>query len=291
MARILAFSDLAWGTRERGAPAGRKVDATSFLRRVKETDPAIVVFAGDAAYDRCSRSGLDETELFLGLLREIAAAGRHCVVVEGNNDDTMGTYGRVREAAETNPFLHEISERAETVCGIRFLGVPTGKEKRMAESARGAVDIVVAHAPLANRVWLFDIPASCIITGHYGMLASVVTEKAYVAIDCSPASHAVIEWEEGWRRIEYAAGPCRIEVRPAEEAAAAGCDPALFRDLTEGRGKVPYPEEVEALRRARSEVAIYGREEVCRRLLAMGIKKTHIKRYLGGRRKRDRPRG
>lgn len=107
--RILAFSDLSWGTRERGSPGGRKVDKTSFLRRVEETDPAIVVFAGDAAYDRCSRSKLDETELFLGLLREIAAAGRHCVVVEGNNDDTVGTYGRVREAAEASPYIHEIS--------------------------------------------------------------------------------------------------------------------------------------------------------------------------------------
>lgn len=290
MARILAFSDLAWGTRKRGTPGG-KIDQNSFLRLADETDPAIVVFAGDGAYDRCSRSGLDETELFLGLLLEIAAAGKHCVVVEGNNDDTMGTYGRVREAAEASSFLHEISGKAETVCGIRFLGVPTGKEKRMAGSAEGPVDIVVAHAPLANRVWLFDIPAACIITGHYGMLASVVTGKAYVAIDCSPASYAVIDREEeGWR-IEYVAGACRIGLSPGEGAAADGCDPALFRDLTEGRGKVPYPEEVEALRRARSEVAIYGREEVCRRLLAMGIKKTHIERYLGGRGKRDRPRG
>jgi len=166
MARILAFSDLAWGTRERGAPGGRKVDATSFLRRVGETDPAIVVFAGDGAYDRCSRSGLDETELFLGLLWEIAAVGRHCVIVEGNNDNTMGTYGRVREAAEESPRIHEISGKAETVQGIRFLGVPTGKEKRMAGQAEETVDIVVAHAPLANRVWLFDLPAACIVTGH-----------------------------------------------------------------------------------------------------------------------------
>jgi len=92
MVRILAFSDLAWGTRERGT----KVDAASFLRRIGEAEPDIVAFAGAAAYDRCSRSGLDETELFLGLLREIAGAGRHSVVVEGNNDDTMGTYGRGR---------------------------------------------------------------------------------------------------------------------------------------------------------------------------------------------------
>jgi hypothetical protein len=284
--RVLAFSDLAWGTRERGAPAGRKVDKTSFLSLVEEADPAIVVFAGDAAYDRCSRSRLDETEIFLGLLQEIAAAGRHCVVVEGNNDDTMGTYGRVREAAEASPYIHEVSGEVETVQGIRFLGVPTGKEKRMARSPEGPVDIVVAHAPLANRVWLFDLPAACILTGHYGMMAGVVAGKAYVALDCSPSSYAVIDWDEGCRRVEYATRTCRITMRLEEGVAADGCDPAELRRLTEGTGALPYPDEVEALRRAKGEIAALGREEVFRRLLGMGIKKTHIERYLGSRRDR-----
>ncbi|MDV2481868.1 hypothetical protein F8E02_07570 [Methanoculleus sp. Wushi-C6] len=289
MTRILAFSDLSWGTKERGAPGGRKVDRDSFLRLIEETDPEVIVFAGDGAYDRCSRSGLDETELFLGLLREIAAAGRHCVVVEGNNDDTMGTYGRVREAAEASPRIHEISGKRETVCGICFLGVPTRREKRMAGSAREEADIVVAHAPLADRVWLFDLPAACVVTGHYGMLVSEIAGKAYVALDCSPASYVTIEWEDGWRRIEYAAGACRITMRPGEGIAATGCDPALLRDLTEGTGPLPYPDEVEALRRAKEELATLGREEVFLRLLAMGIRKTHIERYLGSRGKRTRP--
>ena len=282
--RILAFSDLAWGMRERGTTVGRKVDGTSFLRRIEETDPAIVVFAGDAAYDRCSRSGLDETELFLGLLREIAAAGRHSVIVEGNNDDTMGTYGRVRDAAKASPHIHEISGEMEIVQGIRFLGVPTGKEKSMAESARGAVDIVVAHAPLANRVWLFDLPTACILTGHYGMMAVEIAGKAYLSTDCSPASYAMIDWEGGWQRIEFTAGACRIEVRPEEGVVVTGCDAAEVRRLTEGPGPLPYRDEVAALRRAKSEIATLGREKVSRRLLDLGIKKTHIERYLGGRR-------
>jgi len=289
--RILAFSDLAWGTRERGAPAGRKVDKTSFLRLVEEANPAIVVFAGDAAYDRCSRSRLDETELFLGLLQEIAAAGRHCVVVEGNNDDTFGTYGRVRDAAEASPYLHEISGEVQDVRGIRFLGVPTGNEKIMASSTHDTVDIVVAHAPLANRVWLFDLPAACILTGHYGMMAAEIAGKAYIALDCSPTSYAMVDWDEGWRRIEYAAGACRITMRPEEGVAADGCDPAELRRLTEGTGPLPYPDEVEALRRAKGEIATLGREEVFRRLLGMGIKKTHIERYLGSRRDRRGGRG
>lgn len=278
-ARVLAFSDLSWGTKERGAPGGRKVDRDSFLCLIARVDPEIVVFAGDGAYDRCSRSGLDETELFLDLLHEIASAGRHCVIVEGNNDDKMGTYARVREAAEASPYIHEISGKAETVAGIRFLGVPTGKEKRMAGSAEGPVDIVVAHAPLANRVWLFDLRAACILTGHYGMMASVVAGKAYLALDCSPASYAVIE--PG--RIEYVAGPCRIVMRPGEEITATECDPALLRDLTIGRGPLPYREEVEALRRAKREIAALGWEEAVLRLLAVGIRKTHIERYLGKR--------
>lgn len=280
MARILAFSDLSWGTRERGAPGG-KINQNSFLHLLEKIDPAIVVFAGDAAYDRCSRSGLDETELFLGLLRDIAAEGRHCVIVEGNNDDTMGTYARVREAAETSPFLHEISGKAETVQGIRFLGVPTGKEKGMAGSAEGPVDIVVAHAPLANRIWLFDLPAACIVTGHYGMMAAVIAGKAYLALDCSPASYAVIDREEeGWR-IEYVTGACRIGLNPEEGAATDGCDPAPI-----GRGPLPYREEVEALRKAKREIAALGREEAILRLLALGIRKTHIERYLGKRGRR-----
>lgn len=286
--RILAFSDLAWGTREKGSPGGR-VDIGSFLRLVDETDPEIVVFAGDAAYDRCSRSRLDETDLFLGLLSEIATTGRDSIVVEGNNDDTMGTYGRVREATEESSFIHEISGKAETVQGIRFLGVPTGRERRMARSADRPVDIVVAHAPLADRIWLFDFPAACIVTGHYGMTAAEIAGKAYVALDCSPASYAVIDWEGGWRRIEYVAGSCRLDLRPGEKAAATGCSAAELRRLTGGQGTLPYPDEVEALRRAKREIATLGREMVFRRLLGMGVKKTHIERYLGGRGKRGRP--
>ena len=282
-AGILAFSDLAWGVRERGVPGGRRVGRDSFLSLIDRVDPGVVVFAGDAAYDRCSRSGLDETELFLALLHELAAAGRHCVVVEGNNDDSMGTYGRIREAAAESPFLHEISGRAEIVCGIRFLGVPTGQEKRMAEFGCEDADIVVAHAPLADRVWLFDLPAPCIVTGHYGMMVSEIAGKAFVALDCSPASYAVIELG----RIEYAAGGCRIVLRREEGIAVTGCDPALLRDITVGRGLIPYCDEVEALRRAKREIATEGREEVFLRLLAMGIRKTHIERYLGKRGRRE----
>ena len=289
MARILAFSDLSWGTREQGSPGGGRVNPDSFLRLVEETDPDIVVFAGDAAYDRCARSRLDETELFLGLLGDIAAAGRHCVVVEGNNDNAMGTYGRVREAAEANPFLHEISGKVRDVCGICF-GVPTGKERRMAGSPVGPVDVVVAHAPLANRVWLFDLPAACIVTGHYGMMADVVAGKAYVSLDCSPASYAVIDWEEGWRRIAYVAGACRIVMCPEEGVAATGCGAAELRRLTDGPRELPYRAEIEALRQAKDEVATAGREEVFRCLLDAGIRKTHIERYLGRERSSDRQR-
>ena len=283
MTGIIAFSDLAWGTRERGLPGGGRVGIASFMRIVDEADPAIVIFAGDAAYDRCSRSGLDETEVFVDLLRDIAAAGRHCIVVEGNNDNARGTYGRVREAAEASPFLHEVSGKAETVRGICFLGVPTGKERKMAESAEGPVDIVVAHAPLADRVWLFDLPAACIVTGHYGMMVAGIAGKAYVALDCSPASYAAIEWERGWRRIAYVAGACRISLSPGEGVAATGCDAEERRRLTGGPGELPYRAEIEALRQAKDEVAVLGREEVAGRLLAMGIKKTHIERYLGRR--------
>lgn len=271
----------------RGSSGNRRVDASSFLRVVRETDPAIVVFAGDAAYDRCSRAEPNETDRFIGLLRHLVSAGRHCIVVEGNNDDSIGTYNRVRDAAEASPYLHEVSSRTEAVCGIRFLGVSTGNERRVAGSTREAVDIVVAHAPTANRTWLFDLPAACIVTGHYGMLVGEIAGKAYIALDCSPFSYAVIDWQQGWQRIEYAAasaiGTCRIEMRREEGFAATGCDPPLFRRLTEGEGHIPYRDEIEALRRAKSEAATSGREEVIDRLLSMGIQKTHIERYLGRR--------
>ncbi|RXE56390.1 hypothetical protein ABH15_09885 [Methanoculleus taiwanensis] len=290
MTRILAFSDLAWGVKMRGSSGNRRVDASSFLRVVRETDPAIVVFAGDAAYDRCSRAEPNETDRFIGLLRHLVSAGRHCIVVEGNNDDSIGTYNRVRDAAEASPYLHEVSSRTEAVRGIRFLGVPTGNERRMAESVLEAVDIVVAHAPYANRTWLFDLPAACIITGHYGTLVGEIAGKAYISLDCSPFSYAVIDWQQGWRRIEYAAvsatGTCRIEVHREDGFAGAtgtGCGPAELRRLTEGEGPIPYRDEIEALRRAKSEIAIFGREEVFGRLLGRGIPKTHIERYLGRR--------
>jgi hypothetical protein len=118
------------------------------------------------------------------------------------------------------------------------------------------------------------------------MMVAEVAGKAYLSLDCSPSSYAVIDWEEGWQRIEYVAGTCRIVVRREEGfagAAADGCDPAGFRDLTEGRGALPYPDEVEALRKAKQEITSLGREEVFERLLGMGIKKTHIERYLGRR--------
>jgi len=54
-----------------------------------------------------------------------------------------------------------------------------------------------------------------------------------------------------------------------------------FRRLTEGTGPLPYPDEVRALRRAKAGIATLGREEVFRRLIGMGIRKTHIERYLG----------
>lgn len=279
------FSDLAWGAEERGSSGERRVGRDSFLRLAEEINPGIVVFAGDAAYDRCSRSKTDETDQFLGLLRQLASAGRYCIIVEGNNDDSLGTYGRVRDAANENPYLHEVSSQMLAVEDIRFLGVPTGTERSMAESNPDAADIVVAHAPYANRPWLFDLPASCIITGHYGMLIGEIAKRAYIALDCSPFSYAVIDWQEGWRRIEYVAvsagGACRIELDRKPGLVGTGCDPSLFRQLTEGRGDLPYRDEIEALRRAKSAIATSGRNETIGRLLAMGIRKTHIERYLG----------
>jgi hypothetical protein len=286
--RILAFSDLAWGAKERGSSGSGRVDSSSFLRIAEEIDPGIVVFAGDTAYDRCSRSRTDETEQFIGLLRRLASAGRHCVIVEGNNDDSFGTYGRVRDAAETSPYLHEVSSTADLVGGIRFLGVPTGKEREIAGSTRDTVDIVTAHAPHADRAWLFDLPAACIVAGHYGTMVGEVAGKAYLFLDCSPFSYAVIDWRQGWQRIEYvavsAAGTCRIEMCRKGGTICTGCDPAELLRLTAGREALSFRDEIEALRRAKSMIASLdrnGRAEAIGRLLAMGIKKTHIERYLG----------
>ena len=72
-------------------------------------------------------------------------------------------------------------------------------------------------------------------------------------------------------------------MRPEEGIAATGCDAAELRRLTEGTGPLPFREEVEALRKAKQELASIGREKVFERLLGMGIKKTHIERYLGRR--------
>ncbi|MDN7023640.1 hypothetical protein FGU65_01780 [Methanoculleus sp. FWC-SCC1] len=286
MMRILCLSDLAWGAKERGNSGTGRVTGASFLGLAENIGPDVVIFAGDSAYDRCSRSTPDETDLFVNLLDRLVSAGIHCVVVEGNNDDSRGTYGRVRDAAEASPYLHEISAKTETVRGIRFLGVPTGAERRMAGSVREPVDVVVAHAPTANRTWLFDLPAACIVTGHYGMLVDEIAGKVYIALDCSPSSYAVVDWKQGWRRIEYVAGACRIEMNReggGSSVSGTGCDIAGFRRLKRGEGSLPYHEEIAALRRAKSEAATLGRREVFERLLAMGIAKTHIERYLGRR--------
>lgn len=288
--RVLAFSDLAWETRERGSPDGKRIGYDSFMRIVEEANPEVVVFVGDAAYDRCSRSGLDETELFLALLRSLISAGRYCIIVEGNNDDAFGTYNRVMEAAERSPYLHEVSGKVRVVCGIRFLGVPTGKERKIAGSTHEEVDVVVAHAPLADRVWLFDLPAACIITGHYSMMVTKVAGKAYVALDCSPASYAVVDWEEGWRQVTYVAGACRVEMCRGEGAVATGCGATELRRLTNGPGELPYWAEIEVLQREKREIAMAGLEAAFDRLLGMGIKKTHIKRYLGRQRMSNRRR-
>lgn len=137
------------------------------------------------------------------------------------------------------------------------------------------VDIVVAHVPFANQVRFFDLPAACIVTGPHSMMADVIAGKVYLALDCSPASYAVIDREEGWQ-IEYVAGACRIGLSPGEGAAADGCDPAFLRNLMEGRGPLSYREEVEALRRAKREIPPLGREEAVLRLFGMGIRKTHV---------------
>ncbi len=283
------MSDIAWGTHVRGMDRPIAVDSAFFQGMIEEIDPDVMIFAGDSIRDRCSRNRAGDLQQFLAVLRYLDRSDRFGVIVQGNNDDRAGEYGAILRAAEDSPCIYEISSRRKTVGGIRFLGVPYGRERQIARSGGSGVDMLVAHTPLSRRAWLFDLGARLVLCGHYDNRVTDVGETAFVSLDCSPFSYAVIDWQKEGIRIGYhcrlRGSVCDIAVeRGSRRRTAHTCDPEIYRQLTAGRGSVPYGARMEVLREAKRRLPDLdrdGRIDLLRRLVEAGIPRTHIEQYIG----------
>ncbi|HZD43133.1 MAG TPA: metallophosphoesterase, partial [Methanomicrobiales archaeon] len=253
--------------------------------------PEVVVFAGDVIYDRCSTAGADGTREFTELLRHLESDGKYALFIRGNNDNRFNSYDELVQTFEDSDRIFEISARSAVIEGVRFMGVPYGRERAMAESNEQSVDLLVAHAPYADRAWLFDIDAEIVVCGHYDYRIADVRGTAFVSLDCSPLSHAVIDREGDVQTIEYcynrSGRPCRIRGERSSDhfdLDAGDCDPQVARQITEGKGPVPYGVMIDALKRAKEKMRYLSREEqalVLDRLLEIGVPRTHIEHYVG----------
>ncbi|WP_313694264.1 metallophosphoesterase [Halorarum halobium] len=284
---ILCISDILWETQDK--------DILETLKsEISGKDPSLVLFAGDVINDGMNSD--EHTAEFLELLEYLEELEITSFTIEGNHDE-YSDYDAVVERTEDLEYAREISGEVAEFNGLQILGIPfsdthrLGKARQISEEFPGSYDIVLAHAETSRRIWLLELDAGIIVTGHVAAELCRIHDHVFVSMGSYPGQRAVISTgldELLYQRRadsffasqdEYEA-EVKIEdgeltwIRDEEESDRVG-----LRGLKDSN----YPDRFERLISAKKRVQDVNEDEerrIIEDLLDSGVPKTHIREYI-----------
>lgn len=287
---IICISDISWEHPD--------ISILDCLRaEIEEINPDLVLFAGDIINDGGNKE--EHVEEFVEVLNYLEKRDLPSFTIEGNHDE-YSNYGAVEEEISTLEYAEEISEEVVEFNGLKFVGIPFSYTTRL-RNARGigddfpgSYDLVLSHAEGSRRIWLSELDAKFIVTGHYAEFVCRVNNQVFVSMQSFPTDSVKIDTEDDsvtYRRITgYLFDDLeRYPVKAVLEDGGLNWDfDETDPDLPLGIDRLKdgtFASRVEALISARKEVedASSGEEEeeIVRDLLSEGIPKIHIREYVG----------
>lgn len=285
--QVLCISDILWEIEDK--------DVLNRLKNeIKEVSPSLVLFAGDVINDGWNSE--EHTDEFIELLHYLEELETTSFTIKGNHDE-YSNYSAVERKIADLDYAEEISQTVAEFDGLKILGISysythnLGKARQISEEFAGSYDIVVAHAESRRRIWLFELDAPVIVTGHFARSLCQVQNRAFVSMSAYPDETVIIEPESNeltYRQYpdSFAASQEMCETKARLENGeltwiSDDYEPDVFglRQLKDDN----YPKQAERLISAKEKVAkcSEGEREIIEGLLEAGIPKTHIREYIG----------
>lgn len=168
---------------------------------VEEHQPNLVLFAGDITGDGgCGHGYQNAMKILLKTLEERKIPS---FFISGNHDE-VAYYQELVAFSEGLTYSKDISDQVVDFQGIKILGIPYSTSTRksalqqLIKKTTEKVAIVLAHAELKRRTWLFDLHTDCIITGHFDKKMSWIDNKVFVSLenDFPSISYCCLEMEK-----------------------------------------------------------------------------------------------
>ncbi|WP_169732098.1 metallophosphoesterase [Halostagnicola larsenii] len=285
---ILCISDIQWEIEDEDI-------LTTLKNEVDEESPSLVFFGGDVINDGWNSE--EHVSEFVELLNYLEELEIPSATIEGNHDE-YSDYEAVEEHIDGLEYANEISHEVAEFDGLRVLGLPYSSThylrtaRQLSEEFPERYDIILAHAESSRRIWLFEIDAKIVITGHFADQLYLVRDQVFISMGSYPGETVVIDSkldELLYRRRsdspmanqdEYES---KVRLEDGElEWLRDEYDPDVFssRPL-----QSDYSDQFERLISAKEEVTETDNEEEVRRiveeLLEDGTPKTHIREYIG----------
>lgn len=284
---ILCVSDLHW--------AGPERDNLEPLKsEIEEVDPSLILFAGDVISDSpaSSYNHLKFTRLLSFLEdREIRS-----FTIQGNHDKHPN-YDAVDQACWTYDYADEISGEVVEYNGLKIVGIPfeytnsLEKARQLGDEFPGTYDIVLGHAERRKRIWLFELDAPLVISGHFGEMLGEVGEQVFASMSTYPEHRIMLQ--NGLEELIYGRETSsirgdqerfdtkvKLDTEGLEwvfEELGAGGTP--LRSLSEANYLDHARELIYTKRKIESDVDLDIRA-IVEDLLDSGVMKTHIREYL-----------
>jgi hypothetical protein len=202
--RILALGDMQWDTKR-------------ILLLLRQSGATAVLLAGDINEHTGNRKTWKRVSPGL---RSVARHGARVYSVRGNWDECQ-EYDDAFLGAP--PIVQEISDRTVqcgdlTIAGMSWFtsySLPLLRDS-VRKLAAVRPDILLAHAPFKQRVWLLECQPRLVITGHCGPTEhAILGDTVFVSL-CGSFGHAIIDvtrhklrltvWEFGKRVPRFAGG-------------------------------------------------------------------------------------
>jgi len=284
---VLCISDIQWEIPDENT-------LRTLKKEIQDVDPSLVLFGGDVINDGWNSE--EHTAEFLDLLEYLEELEISSFTIEGNHDE-YSNYEAVVQRTRELEYAKEISGEVAEFNGLKILGIPYSdthglrKARKLAEEFPEHYDIVLAHAETSRRIWLLELDAKFIVTGHVSEQLCKIQDHIFVSLSSFPSDRVIIDSDLDallYRRHSnsFSASQDRYEAEVRVENGGLVWlrddhqeDSVSLRKL----GDSDYPERFEKLIAAKQRVSEVDEEEerkIIEELLDDGIPKTYIREYI-----------